>query len=319
VWTWFGETRSWTALQGPLEATEASDEHGDRVYNVGTAAYLETGTPPLQTPAPPTITGTSVVLSDEPPEDLRVDVSWSVAGETARLLKSSTATATPVGSAAPVVSTTVIPYFQSAVIQPLEPNTTYKVTVTNTDAEGTSEPSPGVEIKTPNSDGEVEKERKKTESCAFNSGVIKLAPGITETPAVQKVTVTGAMTGCEGPSSDATTGSYIAHMITTEPLTCSSLTSASLNGTASKGVSITWNELEGTSKGSMVLPVTETPLTGMSGSISGGPFGTATPIKASSISEAFTGATQCGVPQGKRLIVKPVRAGTFSTSEVEFG
>jgi hypothetical protein len=318
VWTWFGETRSWTTLQGPLEATEATDAHGDRVYNVGAAAYLETGTPPLQPPAPPTITGTSVVLSDEPPEDLRLNVSWSVAAETARLLTSSTATATPVGSSAPVLSTTVSPYFQSAVVQPLETNTTYSVTVTNTDSEGTSAPSAPVEIKTPNSDGEAEKGRKTTETCSANGGTIALSPGITETPAIQKVTLKGAMTGCLGPH-DFETGSYIAHLITTEPLTCSALSSASLEGTASKSFSITWNQLEGISKGSMIVPVSEAPLTGMTGSLKGGPFETATSMKAASVFESFTGASMCGQPQGVRKIVKPVKAGTFSTSEVEFG
>src|SRR6202035_5042344 len=141
VWTWFGETRSYGALEGPLEATEATDAHGDRVYNVGTAAYLETGEPPLQPPAPPTGVSASIFLSDEPPEDLRMNVGWTVAAETAPLLKYSTATATPVGSSAPVLTTTVIPYFSSAVLQPVEPSTTYSVTVTSTDSEGTSAPS----------------------------------------------------------------------------------------------------------------------------------------------------------------------------------
>ena len=59
-------------------------------------------------------------------------------------------------------------------------------------------------------------------------------------------------------------------------------------------------------------------MTGISGTLKGGPLETSTPIKAASIAESFTGAATCGVPQGKRQIVKPVRAGTFSTSEVEF-
>lgn len=318
VWTWFGETLSYSSPGGALEAQEATDTYGDRVYNVGAAAYLETVNPPLQPPAAPAITGASVVRSDEPPEDLRLDVSWTVASETARLLKSSTVTATPVNSAAPVLSTTVSSYFSSAVVQPLEPNTTYSVTVTNTDSEGTSEPSAPIEITTPNSDGEVEKEHKTTETCSANSGTIKLSPGITETPAIQKITVTGAMTGCAGPL-DPEAGTYIGHLLTTEEITCSSLSSAALEGTHSKSFAITWSELAGISKGAMTLPLSEVPLVGMVGTVSGGPLESATSFEAASISESFTGAAMCGIPQGKRSIIKPVRTGYFSTSEVVFG
>src|SRR5947209_7694229 len=37
-WTWFGETRAYGPLSGPLEALEATGAYSDRVYNVGTAA-----------------------------------------------------------------------------------------------------------------------------------------------------------------------------------------------------------------------------------------------------------------------------------------
>ena len=75
---------------------------------------------------------------------------------------------------------------------------------------------------------------------------------------------------------------------------------------------------EGTSKGTLIVPLSEVPMAGVSGTLKGGPFEASTPIKAGSISESFTGASTCGVPQGKLKIVKPVKAGTFSTSEVEF-
>jgi len=84
-------------------------------------------------------------------------------------------------------------------------------------------------------------------------------------------------------------------------------------------LSVKWLPIEeGSSKGLLVMPLSEAPLTGLSGSISGGPFSTATPIKAASVFESFTGASICGVPQGKKAIIKPVKTGTFSTSEVEF-
>jgi hypothetical protein len=321
VWTWFGETRSYgsPAEPGGETAVAAEDGHHDRVYNSATAAYLETGEPPLKPPQPPTGVTASIFLSDEPPEDLRMTVGWTVAPETAPLLKSSTATASPVGSAAPVLSATVSTYFSSTVLQPVEPGTTYRVTVTSTDSEGTSAPSAPVEIKSPNSDGEAEKERKKTETCTSNGGKISLSPGITETPAVQSMTASGEMKGCEGPLGPES-GKYVGHLYTTEPITCSSLTSAALEGTKSKSFSIKWLPLEeGTSKGSMVMPLSEAPLIGMSGTLTGGPFAAATNFKAASVFESFTGASLCGVPQGKNKVIKPVKAGVFSTSEVEFG
>jgi hypothetical protein len=319
VWTWFGETRSDGTPGAPLEALEATDAFGDRVYNVGTAAYLETGNPPLQPPAAPTNVSASILLSDEPPEDLRMTVGWSVAPETARLLKYSTVTATPVGSSAPVLTASPGSYFSSAVLQPVEPNTTYSVTVTNTDSEGTSPPSTPIEIRSPNSDGEAEKEHKTTNTCAVNQGTIKLKPGLTEKPAVQSLTVSGEMSGCEGPAGFES-GKYTARLATTEEVTCSTLSGATLEGTKSKSFSINWQPAEeGSSKGSLILPLSEAPLTGMTGSLTGGPFETATNMSAASVFESFTGASLCGVPQGKKEVVKPVKAGTFSTSEVEFG
>jgi len=157
VWTWFGETRSYGPLQGALQAAPAVDSHGDRVYNVATAAYLETGTPPLEPPAPPTNVSASVGLYEVgTSEFLRMAVGWTVAPETAGLLKSSTITAEPVGSNAPVLTTTVTSYFSSGFLQPVQPNTTYRVTVTNTDSEGTSQPSNAIEVGSPNLDGEPE-------------------------------------------------------------------------------------------------------------------------------------------------------------------
>jgi len=111
VWTWFGETRSYGALQGALEGVSAEDGHGDRVYNVGSAAYLEDGTPPLEAPAAPTVVSASIGLYEQgESEFLRMAVGWTVAPETADLIQSSTITATPVNSTAPVLTETVSSY-----------------------------------------------------------------------------------------------------------------------------------------------------------------------------------------------------------------
>ncbi|HWX98280.1 MAG TPA: fibronectin type III domain-containing protein [Solirubrobacteraceae bacterium] len=319
IWTWFGETRSYGALEGPLEAKEATDTHGDRVYNEGTNAYLLTGEPPLQPPAAPTNVAASIFLSDEPPENLRMNVGWTVAPETAPLLKSSTVTATPVGSSAPVLTTTVSPYFSSAVLQPVEPHTTYQVTITNTDSEGTSAPSTPIEITSPNSDGEATKGGKAIETCT-NSGKISLSPGLTETAAVQKITVKGSLTGCQGPFGPES-GTYTAHLLTSEAVNCSVLSSASVEpNTIATSLTVKWLPLEeGTSKGKLLMPLSEiSELSTVTGTLEGGPYSKPTPFKAASVFETFKGASTCGLPNKKGVIV-PVKSGTFSTSTLEIG
>jgi len=319
-WTWFGETRSYGPMKGGLEAKPAEDGFGDKLYNVGSAAYLETGNPTLQPPAAPTGVAAFVGLYEpsENVEYLRLTVGWNEAPETEQLVRYSTVTATPVGSTAPVLSTTTSSnYFREASIGPVEPSTTYRITVTNTDAEGTSEASTPIELKTPNSDGEAEREYA-FDGCSSDYGTIKLTPGLTEVPAVQKITVKGTLSGCHGPNTPES-GTYSVTEQTTEPVTCSYLTSASTTPTTTTGkLSVKWlPSEEGTSKGTLTVPVSEASLSGISGSLKGGPFEASTPVKASSIFETFTGASLCGVPQGKKLVEKPVKAGTFSTSEVE--
>jgi len=319
-WTWFGETRSYGPMNGTLEAKPAEDAFGDKLYNVSSAAYLETGAPPLKPPAAPTSIAASIGLYEpsENVEYLRLTTGWTEAPETEGLVKYSTVTATPVGSSAPVLSTTTSSnYFREASIGPVEPSTTYRVTVTNTDAEGTSEPSAPIEIKSPNSDGEAEKEYA-FDGCTSDYGTIKMTPGLTETEAVQSITIKGTLSGCHGPNTPES-GTFSVAEKTTAAVTCSYLQSSDTTPTTTAGkLTVKWLPLEeGTSKGTLTVPVSEVSLVGIAGSLKGGPFEAATPIKAASIVESFTGASMCGVPQGVKHTVKPVKAGTFSTSEVE--
>jgi len=318
VWTWFGETRSITPSSGPLEATAAEDGHGDRLYNVGTSAYLETGTPPLQAPVAPTGT-TAFVGLYEPSENveyLRLTVGWNEAPETEQLVKDSTVTATPVGSTAPVLSTTTSSnYFREAGIGPVEPNTTYRITVTNTDAEGTSEASAPIELRTPNSDGEAEKEHKGV-YCETDKGTVKLTPGITETPTVQTVTVKGTLGECNGGPEGA---SYTMKFTTSGPVTCALLAGTEEITPTSGALKIKWlpNE-EGSSTGTMTFPVGEGTLSGLAGSATGGPVAAAESFSTANVAESFTAYSTCGVPLGKKAIVKPVKAGSFTTGFFEF-
>lgn len=315
IWTWLGETWQWGPISGPLEALPAEDAHGDKVYNSGTAAFLETGTPPYEPPAPPTNVKASVFLNDETAV-LQMPISWTVDPLRAGLLTGSTMRAEPVGgSKAPVLEASRIPYFQEGILSPLEPNTTYRVTVTSTDAEGTSAPSTAIEIKTPNSDGEAEREPGKP-ACKVSSGKVTLTPGLTETPAVQTVSVKGTLTECSGgPES----GTYTEKFTTTGPVTCEVLTGKELVTPATGTVTFKWLPIEeGTSKGTLVFPLGEGVLGGLSGSVSGGPIKGTQPVASPYVAESFTGASTCGVPS-KLGKVKPVRAGTFSTGGVTFG
>jgi hypothetical protein len=159
TWDWYGGTRSFARLEGPAEVSttfSAEDAFGDRVYNTTTAAYLETTSPPVVAPAPPTgVTATQSNIEVSEKLELRFQVSWTPAPDTAGLISSSTVTATPVGSSAPVLTTTVSGAGTTAIVGPLAPLTTYRITVTNTDAEGTSAPSTPIEATSPNADGEA--------------------------------------------------------------------------------------------------------------------------------------------------------------------
>ncbi len=315
-WDWFGDTRSFARLEGAAEVSgtfSAEDSHGDRVYNTGTSAWLQTGEPPLQAPAPPAgVTATLSTFENAEEQVVRqFQVQWTAAAETAAMITSSTVTATPVGSSAPVLSTTVQGTGTGAIVGPLETNTTYVVTVTSTDVEGTSEPSGAIEA---SSGGPA---TQAAETCEQNSGTIKLTPGLEETPHVQSITVKGVLSGCDGGGA-AEGGRYTAHLVSTEELTCSALQSASAEPTTSSvSFVVKWLPKEvGTSKGALTMPISEAAFGGMQATLSGGPFEGPATLSSTWIYESFTGASSCGV-QSKTGKVKPVKSATFATSPVE--
>jgi hypothetical protein len=166
-WDWYGETRSFAAApgapEGISETFSAEDSHGDRIYNVGTAAYLEAPSPPVQPPGAPTgVTAYVEEVESGEHVELRFQVGWTPAPETAPLLTSDHVVATPVGSTAPVLEATVGGGSYGTLVMPLERRTTYRITVTSTDREGTSEPSAPIEV---NSIGPEEEREKKLEEA----------------------------------------------------------------------------------------------------------------------------------------------------------
>jgi len=178
TWTWYGETRSYGKLAeepaGLSTSFSAEDSHGDRIYNTAAAAFLETTAPPIAAPEPPTGVGAYAYRTGEEGESGPQDFSigWSLAPETAGLITSSTVTATPVGSSAPTLTATVTGAGEGVVLGPLEPVTTYLITVTSTDAEGTSRESTPLEAK--------------------SLTVVQLVPPIAVTEPAAGVTATGA-------------------------------------------------------------------------------------------------------------------------------
>jgi hypothetical protein len=268
--------------------------------------------------APAAPTGVAAVLSViESGEQLvfRFQVSWTPASETAGLITSSTVTATPIEPTAPTVTATVSGSGAYALVGPLTPHTTYRLTVTNTDPEGTSQPSSPIEAYS----GVSKPPPPNVEICEQNRGTIKLSPGLDATPRVQSITIKGALSGCEGPT-DVTGATYVAHLKTTEEVTCSVLSSASTEPTtAPLSLSVKWSPKEaGISKGGLIMPLSESALTGLGGTIEGGPFAKPLSLFASSVSESFTGAPSCGIPP-KKGKAKPVKSGSFSTTQVEIG
>ena len=103
-----------------------TDAYGDTIYNSGTAAYLSV-------PVPAAPTGVTAVQSGD-----QFQVSWMPTGVNPTAIAASTLTATPVNSAAPVLTATVSGPATTGVIPVLQPRTTYQITVVNTTIGGAS-------------------------------------------------------------------------------------------------------------------------------------------------------------------------------------
>jgi alpha-tubulin suppressor-like RCC1 family protein len=139
--------------------------------------------------------------------------------------------------------------------------------------------------------------------CSNSSGSITLSPGVTNTAAIQSVTVKGAMTGCSG--DPFTTAKYTATLTTAGPVSCAVLNEA---GEAATGAAtFKWTpKTRHPSTGTLSLLLSESPGIALGGEVARGSFsalalsGTAT--------ERYKGT--CGG--------KAVAKGTFAGSAVIF-
>jgi hypothetical protein len=138
-WDFTGKLLSATRLTNvpPVSTTfTATDANGDQLYNTTTAAYLTVPVPGAPTKV------TAFQTSDQ------FEVAWSPAVAIDAVITSSTITATPVGSTAPILTNTVSGTNATGLIGPLQPQTTYAITVVNTTIGGSSPPSTPIDVKT---------------------------------------------------------------------------------------------------------------------------------------------------------------------------
>ncbi len=323
VWTWLAETRSFARLQGPAGGSptfEATDAHGDRIYNSGTRAYLETGEPPLQPPAAPTGVQASVAYYETGEESgyLGMTVGWTLDPATAARTSSSTVTATPVSAGPPVLSATTSGSATSVVLAAVAPHTTYLVTVAATDSEGTSEASAPIEVTSPGPEGEGTggggTGGGTAETCESISGTAKLSPGLSETPHVQKLTLKGELSHCDGPVA-IEGGKFTAQLHSEGELTCSALQSEQPLSPVS--LLVNWTPTEaGSSGGALAVSLAEGG-SGIAGLLEGGPFPSGAALSGT-IFESWTGGPECGLTEGTKK-AKAVKKGTFSGSSIELG
>ncbi len=144
------------------------------------------------------------------------------------------------------------------------------------------------------------------------SGTIKLSPGLSTTPQVQNVSIKGSLAECASVESEVTSGKYVAHFKTAEPVTCSTLTGAGTGAAAEENkIVLKWKPSGGgNSQGTFSVNITEVPGALLSGTIASGPFSEDTISGA--ISQTYTGGGTCGIPPEGKKKAKKVNKGTFS-------
>ena len=147
-------------------------------------------------------------------------------------------------------------------------------------------------------------------TCTTNGGTVTLKPGLTNTVAVQTMTIKGTLTGCSGEV--FTSAKYTAKVTTEAAVGCSELQKPYPPVGATGTATFTWapETKPKTSKGSFGFSVAGGGAAPLTSALTTGPF---TPMTLSgTVSESYTNAATCGVPQGRLGIIKAVTKGTFS-------
>ena len=137
TWDFSGNVLSATTLSSAVTVDPmflATDAFGNTICNAGEAAYLVVPLPA----APAGVT--AVQLEDQ------FQVSWLPMGLDPAAVVSSTLTAAPVNSTAPVLTASVIGSATNGVISPLQPQTTYQIIVVTTSISGSSSDSVPISV-----------------------------------------------------------------------------------------------------------------------------------------------------------------------------
>jgi hypothetical protein len=151
-------------------------------------------------------------------------------------------------------------------------------------------------------------------TCNY-AGNVKLSPGLSNTAKTQNITIKGTLSGCTGEEPAVTSGTYVAHLKTTEPVTCTALTTAPA---ATEGtIVLKWGI--GNSHGTFSEPLNEELPQGLSGSVESGPF--AGLAISGSAQETFIEGANCGGtipgkkhPKPAKAVKKGTTSGTLTIS-----
>ncbi len=143
--------------------------------------------------------------------------------------------------------------------------------------------------------------------CTANSGTVTLSPGLRDTATAQTMKIKGTLTGCA--DEPFTTVTYTATLKTAGPVSCSEL--KTVGETATGAATYNWTPKAKTSKGTLSMPLTETPDIAFSGDLTTGSYSSLTPTGMAT--ESYTGGATCGERIGRKA-AEAVKKGTFSGS-----
>ena len=138
TWDFAGNVIASSAASAPNvdPAFSETDAYGDVIYNSGTTAVL-------LVPFPAAPAGVSAVQSGDV-----FQISWTPTAVNPAAIASTTLTATPINSPAPVLTTSVTGPAVNAILSPLQPSTTYQITVVSTTVSGSGPASNPVSVTT---------------------------------------------------------------------------------------------------------------------------------------------------------------------------
>lgn len=145
-------------------------------------------------------------------------------------------------------------------------------------------------------------------TCATNSGVATLSPGINESAKTQNVTLKGTLGECTGEAGSS--AKYVIHVKTSAPVTCASLAA---EGLVAEGTSILkWGHGAGNSLGTATLSGSPTSGFSLTGSIAEGPYAGLSIADTLSGTSVFSGKGEPCTKSGK--LKKIEMSGTTPTT-----